>query len=335
MTDPALLAVLFVAAAIVGWLATIIVRGVAMSRGIVNAPNPINPDHVQAVAYLGGLGIAAGVYSALALGMAASAWFGMPLSWFGTPALAVGALLLLSVGLADDLVTFGAARKIVLQIASVGIAMALGGLKRDITGIGAVDVTLSAVWLLAITNGFNFIDVSDGLAGSVAAAAFALFAVALSPFPALAAAIAGGCIGFLVLNRPPASVYMGDAGSHFLGFLMGAFSLTAALPNGIWPAGPMVLLLCALPAFDLAFQTTVRMHRGVAWWTASSDSFALRMRRAGVSRLTVAGTAVAVTVILWGAAFAMPQLPATAQAGLIVVIAAFVSASTLWLLRQG
>src|SRR5262245_7220184 len=244
-------AIPFLVALLVGVVATGVARWAAIRLGVLNHPNPINRDHVSATPYLGGLGIAAGVLAGLAAGALVLPKEAVPLGFV------VGGIAFLAVGLLDDLYTFGAGRKIALQALAAVLAIAAGGVDRQLTGIPVVDGAFAFLWILGLCNAFNFIDVSDGLAASVAATVFAVIAIGIGVGyePVLAAAAIGGCLAFLVWNRPPARIFMGDAGSLFLGFLLAGFVLTAAPGVAPWPFLAMLALFVAVPLFDMAFQT--------------------------------------------------------------------------------
>jgi len=158
---------------------------------------------------------------------------------------------------------------------------------------------LTAFWLVAVMNAVNIIDIMDGLATSVVAtAACVLVVIALVnelPFIAAAsAALAGACIGFLVHNRPPARIYLGDSGSLFLGLMVGGLTMVVryAEANVLAVFSPLFILV--VPLFDTVFVSIIRLRRGQSPFRGSPDHFALRLRRAGWSdrRIVMASAAV-------------------------------------------
>jgi UDP-GlcNAc:undecaprenyl-phosphate GlcNAc-1-phosphate transferase len=316
-------------AALGGAIGTWTARRIAVRFGIVNHPNPIVPDHIRPIPYLGGLGIAAGVLLAVAavllVGGAGAATAMAPAG------VLLGSLLFLGVGLADDLLGFGATAKIILQLAAAAAAIAMGGLVPEMTGLVLLDTLIAAGWIVTVVNGFNFIDVSDGTAGTLAATTAILFFVTVGGSPLLALAVAGACAGFLVFNRPPARIFMGDAGSLFLGFLLAAFALTARVETSWWPFLPMIAMFLAIPLFDLVFQASTRMLEGRPWWIAGPDSYALRLQKAGLSKGTVALVSAGATVVAWGLALALPALPTVGQVMLVLVVAGIAYAVRTWL----
>jgi UDP-GlcNAc:undecaprenyl-phosphate GlcNAc-1-phosphate transferase len=329
--DVALVTVALGVAGLAGGIGTWIARLAALRFGIVNAPNPIVPDHVRPVPYLGGLGIAAGVFVAVAAALVFRG--GDPTVAIGPLGILLGAALFLVIGLADDLLTFGATAKIVLQFGSAAFALAMGGLVPSMTGLPILDTLIATAWIVTIVNGFNFIDVSDGLAATLAAVTALLFALTVGAEPIVAIAVVGACAGFLVFNRPPARIFMGDAGSLFLGFLLAAFALTARVETTWWPYLPMIALFLAIPLFDLVFQASTRMLEGRPWWIAGPDSYALRLQRAGLSKVQVAAVSALVTVGAWIVALSLPSVPTIGQIGLVVAAALVAYTIRTWLLR--
>jgi len=228
----------------------------------------------------------------------------------------------------DDLLTFGAAQKMALQFAAAALAVGLGAPIPSVTGVAALDVAFAVFWIVGVVNAVNVIDVCDGLAASVCFVTFAAFAMALSPYPVVAAALAGSCLGFLVWNRPKARIFMGDAGSLFLGFFVAALSLTATAPARPGPFAAMLALFAGVPLFDLAFQSITRAREGRAWYIGGPDSFALRLQEAGLSKAAVDVTASVVALALWVCAYAMPRLALVSQVVLIAGLA--VTAALVW-----
>jgi UDP-GlcNAc:undecaprenyl-phosphate/decaprenyl-phosphate GlcNAc-1-phosphate transferase len=311
-------------ATLFGVAGTGVARGVAIRLGILNQPNPIVPDHRSPIPYLGGIGLLLGAYLTIAVTVlvSGSTMDGAPL-W-----LLVGGAAFLLVGLLDDLLTFSAARKLVLQFGAAALTILVGAPIPAVTGIAPLDIAFAAFWLVGVVNAVNVIDVCDGLAASVCLATFAAFAVALSPYALAAAALAGSCVGFLFWNRPSARIFMGDAGSHFLGFFVAALSLTASAPAGPWPFVAMLALFAGVPLFDLFFQSLTRAREGRAWYVGGPDSFALRLQEAGLSKAAVDVTAAGVALALWVCAYLLPGLTTLSQ--VVLSLGLLVTAALVW-----
>ena len=131
------------------------------------------------------------------------------------------------------------------------------------------DILVTLLWMVGVTNAFNLLDNMDGLSVGVAAIAAAFF-VLMSAFSgqylvgALSAAMLGACIGFLVYNYNPASIFMGDSGSLFLGFMLAAIGIKLRFPDNVtfvtWMIPPLVL---GVPLFDTLVVTVSRLRRGL------------------------------------------------------------------------
>jgi UDP-GlcNAc:undecaprenyl-phosphate GlcNAc-1-phosphate transferase len=131
------------------------------------------------------------------------------------------------------------------------------------------NIGLTLMWLVGVTNAFNLLDNMDGLSGGVAAIAAAFF-VLMSAFSgqylvgALSAAVLGACVGFLVYNYNPASIFMGDSGSLFLGFLLAAIGIKLRFPDNVTFVTWMIpLLVLAIPLFDTTLVVLSRLRRGL------------------------------------------------------------------------
>jgi UDP-GlcNAc:undecaprenyl-phosphate GlcNAc-1-phosphate transferase len=131
------------------------------------------------------------------------------------------------------------------------------------------DVAITLLWLVGVTNAFNLLDNMDGLSGGIAAIA-ATFFVLMSAFSgqylvgALSAAVLGACIGFLIYNYNPASIFMGDSGSLFLGFLLAAIGIKLRFPDNVTFVTWMIpVLVLGLPLFDTTLVVISRLRRGL------------------------------------------------------------------------
>jgi UDP-GlcNAc:undecaprenyl-phosphate GlcNAc-1-phosphate transferase len=188
-------------------------------------------------------------------------------------AIMVGASLLVVVGILDDVRSVPAGVKLLAQLIAVAVVINSGVVltlfPRSVVG-SAANAGLTVIWLLGITNAMNFFDGMDGLATglSIITAGFLGFFAALTfqPFMGwLAAAIVGGCLGFLPFNlRPkrPAAIFLGDAGSTFLGFVLAALAVKGewAEDNIIDVAAPVLIFWVFI--FDMTHITVARIAKG-------------------------------------------------------------------------
>ena len=203
------------------------------------------------------------------------------------PILAASTLIIAG-GLVDDwLRELGVRTKVLVQLAAAGWLIACG-LRTQIAFLPPwVNLTLTLAWLLGVTNACNLLDILDGLVLGVAfiiAITFCWIAIAGHDAAAatLYAAIAGGALGVWRYNRHPASVFLGDAGAQWLGFLFAAMAISLHYAP---PERPVALLTplvaLAVPLFDTAFVIVMRRRRGRAVLAKSADHFALRWIASG------------------------------------------------------
>ncbi len=183
---------------------------------------------------------------------------------------AAGALML--VGLADDTFTLRGRQKLLMQILIVMVVVGSGTVVKSIAlfgyefDLGVFAFPLTAVWLLASINALNLIDGADGMASTVGAIISGGLAVLClqtgTPLgSAVAAALCGSLLGFLVFNRPPASIYLGDAGSMVIGLFVGVLSIWGAV-KGSTLLSIAPLLVLSLPMFDSVIAILRRLLTG-------------------------------------------------------------------------
>jgi UDP-GlcNAc:undecaprenyl-phosphate GlcNAc-1-phosphate transferase len=186
------------------------------------------------------------------------------------------------------------------------------GLRVRFVSSDWLSVPLTILWVVTVTNALNFVDILDGLAASVcAAAALVFWAFAQhggrDNDALAAAALAGACLGFLPYNWRPARIYMGDAGSHFLGFTLAAISLNLKYShqNELAVFSPLVILF--LPLFDLALMIVIRTRKGIPPWKGSPDHAPLRLKALGLSvpavALVLSLLTLSLGMLVYGASF--------------------------------
>jgi UDP-GlcNAc:undecaprenyl-phosphate GlcNAc-1-phosphate transferase len=297
-------------------------RWLAWRLGWLSEPNPLIAQHRRPVAYLGGLGLA--IATILALALASRSALASEMHVLGP------ALLFLALGLVDDVRPISAASKLGLQAVAAAIAVG-AGVTGNFLGNPLVDGALSLLWIVVLVNAFNVIDVCDGLLAGIAVVFFAFTTIAAPAHAMLAACLVGACLGFLAFNRPRASIFLGDGGSLFLGFLAAAISLTPGPDRGGPRYAIAVVLALALPLFEAFFLAFVRTARGLPWWRGSRDHFALRLQSVGFSTWGTDLVAWTSAGLLTTLALALPALPSSqlVPACAFVLIAA--CGAALWL----
>jgi UDP-GlcNAc:undecaprenyl-phosphate/decaprenyl-phosphate GlcNAc-1-phosphate transferase len=236
---------------------TLATRSAARRFGFVAQPRP-DRWHRRPTALLGGIAIAA-TFTVVVLAFA-------PLSSVG-PVVAL-TLAVATIGLVDDLKRLNPATKLVFQAIVAAMALAAGH-RLGWTGSLTIDSLLTLLWLVGLANAFNLLDNMDGLAAGVAAIAalayLLLSASQGSPLDVLFfSAFAGSVLGFLVFNFQPASIFMGDAGSLFLGFTLALLStrLTPSTGAGGISAVLIPVAILSVPIFDTTLVTFLRRLAG-------------------------------------------------------------------------
>lgn len=299
----------FVPILVVGFAASLgltpISRQIAMRLGVVDKPNhrKIHLDHKP---LMGGLAI----YVAFAVSLLL---FSPPQHLAELGAILSGSAFLALVGLVDDRYNLGIRiRLIAMIIASLGLIST--GVQIRLFGTQLIDVPLTIVWVLALTNAANFMDNMDGLTAGVSACAAGFFMVIaftqhLTLVTSLAAALLGSAIGFLIYNFNPSSIFMGDMGALVLGFVMAVLGIKLKFGTQPLNVSWMVpLLVLALPLFDITLVVVTRLLEGRSPAQAGKDHTSHRLMSIGFSqRQTI--------FILYGACFLFGSL------GLLVSLA--------------
>lgn len=266
--------------------ATPLVRQLAQRLGMLDAPSP-RKLHAIPVPRLGGLAI----FGAFILALV---FFGDRFYVNQVVGIFMGATLVSLLGLWDDRRSLPAWLKLLGQVLAAGILVA-SGVQISLFRLPALNVLATVLWMVFITNSINLLDNMDALAGGVAAiaAVFFLLLAAMSGqylVGALAAALLGACIGFLVYNVNPASIFMGDSGALFIGFILAAVGIKLRFPDNVDFVTWMVpVLVLGLPVFDTSLVIVSRLRRGKNPVTSpGKDHMSHRLaRRAGSQREAV------------------------------------------------
>jgi len=257
---------------------TPLVRRIARATGYLDHPDP-RKAHPGPTPLLGGMAVALALVIAAVL---ARAFFHLtaPLP---QPGVLAGAVLSLALGLFDDRRPMGPLGKLFGQLAVAACLVFWGPHVPWIehNPIAIVGAMLAVVMLL---NAVNFLDAMDGVVGTVFPIITCGFiAIALgygAPVPlAPAWGLVGACAGFLVYNAPPARIFLGDAGSHFLGFALAALALTALQDAPTIPHAGAVALFLAYPVFDVTFVVLDRTLRRRPIYVGGVDHTTHRLGR--------------------------------------------------------
>ncbi len=211
------------------------------------------------------------------------------LSWqvFG---IIISSLIMLVFGVVDDWKELSITTKFLTQIIATSLLIFYGIKTQIIFFSNFLNIIVTFIWIIGITNAFNHLDVMDGLAGGTALmVGFAFWTISIltgqMQTAVLSLILSGVVLGFLIYNFPPAKVYMGNCGSHFLGFVLAAIALLisyAPLERKIALLSPILIL--GLPIFDTAFLILIRIAKGKSAFKKSEDHLALRFLKIGHSK---------------------------------------------------
>ena len=268
------LAVLLGASALLSIALVPWVRRLALAWGAVDVPDP-NKITVRTTARLGGLAVLLSSATVLAVASA----FGRVSLTVAPPKVApfaLGALLVAGVGAFDDFRRLRPLSKLAVEIVAALIVVVAGDCRiggfsspGGVVGLGSLAVPFTVVWIVLVTNAVNLIDGIDGLAAGTSAIALVTIGVIARGFgfptvTAFAAVLVGACLGFLVFNVHPASIFLGDTGSLLLGFSIGVLSSYARAKGSTGAITLGTLLIVALPLGDTMFAIRRRYFRGLA-----------------------------------------------------------------------
>lgn len=268
-------------------LLTPLVRAAARRCGFMDQPGP-RKIHTVPIPYGGGLAVAAAV-----LGLAA------PLS----PRLALGSSAILLLGLVDDRFKLSPRIKLLGQTLVAG-GMVWSGLRLELfdaaPGLGAI---LTVLWIVGVTNAFNLLDHMDGLSSGVAALAGGAFlAIAIQTgqpqVALLLSPLVGACLAFLVFNFAPAKIFLGDAGSLFIGFWLACLTVQFTFYDSHYPLYTYLvpLAVLAVPLYDTAGVLLIRLIQRRPLFQGDTSHLAHRLVALGLSRRQAVFTVYALTL---------------------------------------
>jgi UDP-GlcNAc:undecaprenyl-phosphate/decaprenyl-phosphate GlcNAc-1-phosphate transferase len=279
-------------------------RILAIRIGAMDVPNIERKDQKAPVPYLGGVAIALGISIVTITSSFVSKREGFLTDLLISvllPAIVLGTL-----GLVDDLKSLSPWPRLVMQslvgtfVATIIILNGTVGTPFSTQGVNSV---ISILWIVTLCNSINFFDNLDGAAsGAVAIISLGVFVISIAQGQELVAALsvvtAGSSLGFLIWNKSPAKIYMGDAGALFLGVILSI--LTIRLDPGIdplWQSLAIPVVLLSIPLLDTSVSVTSRILRGVSPLTGGRDHLSHRLIRSGLTRRNSA-------LVLWGGTLA-------------------------------
>jgi UDP-GlcNAc:undecaprenyl-phosphate/decaprenyl-phosphate GlcNAc-1-phosphate transferase len=263
---------------------TPIARRLAHRFGLVDRPGGQSYKwHHKPTAYLGGLVIAVAVVVVGILGTRGQS------SLDRATVILLGGLVCAGVGAWDDWRSLGVGPKLLPTLAG-GAAVWMAGVRVGLSGNAVVDLTLTVAWIVVVTHAVNVIDNMDGVAvGLAAISATGVFAIAAASGQTLvammAAAVAGASLGFAPFNFRTATVFLGDAGTLFLGFMLASLALSLDLQGGAELSRLTVpSLLLGVPIFNTVVVVLARSRAGRKITVGATDGVAHRLVALGLSR---------------------------------------------------
>ncbi|MFH0901074.1 MAG: MraY family glycosyltransferase [Pseudomonadota bacterium] len=339
---------IFFVSLIAALVLTPLARGLAYSVGAVDRGLSSRCIHAGPVPRLGGMGIIISFMLPLCSlpafdHVAAEAYMA---EYRLVASLLLGGALIAALGVYDDVRGANAGKKLAVQLVVAGVMYVLGfrleSLDVPLAGtvdLGVLSLPLTLLWVVAVINAVNLVDGLDGLAAGVALfASMTALVLGLSHGDLLtvacAAALGGAVVGFLFYNFHPATVFMGDTGSMFLGFILAVLLIRSGQSSDgrIDVLVPLVAL--ALPLVDTTLAIVRRVARGQSPFTADREHIHHRLLAKGLSHRESTLTLYALSVVLGVVAFAI----STAEGWPVVVLLALLVstfAALLFWLRDG
>jgi UDP-GlcNAc:undecaprenyl-phosphate/decaprenyl-phosphate GlcNAc-1-phosphate transferase len=314
------------ASIIISGLLTPVARKFAQRIGAMDKPNLDRKTQKEPVPYLGGLSIALTItlltYTVVLVEEAN--WSQFRLASY----VIVPALILTAVGLLDDLRGLTPWPRLIVQ-SLTGLVVAVILIQTETMsfafGNTFIDGLVTILWIVGICNSINFFDnIDGGASGTVAIIGLSIFLIGFSQGQILVSASAvvttGAVIGFLAWNKPPAKIYMGDAGALFLGVMVSV--LTIRLDPGIspsWQSLAIPVLMLAVPILDTSVAVFSRWQRGISPFTGGRDHLSHRLIRIGFTHKKAAISLWALTGVFCGAALAVYQWPGQVATAAIIL----------------
>ncbi len=300
-----LVAAAMAVAMVVSFISTPVVKALAQRMGAVDVPKDDRRMHNHPIPRMGGLAIFFGfLLSTLIFVPMDEQYRGM----------LMGAVIIVVLGIFDDIYSLPASFKFVVQIVAALMAVFSGNVISAISNpnifsqnpvweLGWLKYPVTIIWIVAITNAVNLIDGLDGLACGVATiSSMTLLVIAMVaaelPVALLMAALAGGSIGFLPYNMNPAKIFMGDTGSTFLGFVLAVVSIQGLFKLYTIISFAVPFLMLGLPIFDTAFAFIRRIAHGQNPMHADRSHVHHRLIDMGFSQKQAVAVLYLISVIL-------------------------------------
>ena len=323
----------FVLAIVVSFSITPLVKRMAYKVGAIDVPKDERRMHKTPIPRLGGLAIFIAFLFAVLIFVDIDKQF---------QGILLGAIMIVILGVMDDIMTLKALPKFLVQIAAAGVAVYHGCVIQFVSNpnvfseytylnLGWISVPLTIIWIVAITNAVNFIDGLDGLAVGVSAISTAsLLVIALMvrewAICIILAALLGSCLGFIPYNMNPAKIFMGDTGATFLGFILACLSVQGLFKFYAVISFAVPFLVLGVPIFDICFAFLRRILKGQNPMKADRGHVHHRLIDMGFNQKQAVALSYMLTAILGLAAVLLTtsgDLKALILIGAILIVGAF------------
>ncbi|MCI9578608.1 MAG: undecaprenyl/decaprenyl-phosphate alpha-N-acetylglucosaminyl 1-phosphate transferase [Oscillibacter sp.] len=300
-------ALALLAALVVSFLMTPVVKTFAYKVGAVDVPKDARRMHKVPIPRLGGLAIFIGfMVSVLILGNVRGNG--------QMQSILLGSVIIVVLGVVDDIMALPAMLKFVVQIAAALIPALNGVVIQAFSNpnifsdslywvLGPLSVPFTVLWIVAITNAVNLIDGLDGLANGVSAiSATTMLVIALLASEAevavIMAALVGACVGFMPYNLNPAKMFMGDTGATFLGYILATMSIQGLFKFYAVISFAVPFLILGLPIFDTAFAFIRRIAHGQSPMHADRGHIHHRLIDMGLNQKQAVATLYVISAML-------------------------------------
>ena len=292
-------------ALIVSFLMTPVVKTFADKVGAIDVPKDNRRMHKTPIPRLGGLAIFIGFMVAILL-------FGEITRQM--QGILLGAVIIVVLGVVDDITPLPAKLKFVVQILAALIPVSHGVVIQALSNpnlfsdsaywvLGPLGIPITVLWIVAVTNSVNLIDGLDGLANGVSAiSATTMLVIALlvseSQVAITMAALVGACVGFMPYNMNPAKMFMGDTGATFLGFILATMSIQGLFKFYAIISFVVPFLILGLPIFDTTFAFVRRIANGQSPMQADRSHIHHRLIDMGLNQKQAVATLYVISAIL-------------------------------------
>ncbi|OQA56610.1 MAG: putative undecaprenyl-phosphate N-acetylglucosaminyl 1-phosphate transferase [Candidatus Omnitrophica bacterium ADurb.Bin277] len=235
----------------------------------------------------------------------------------------IASAVILLAGVMDDKKELSVLQKLFAQVVAASFLIGFG-VRTDFVYLGNfANMALSFLWIIGISNAINLLDIVDGMAASVSVIIVSVFAAIawmngdnLTLIVTLV--LSGTILGFLIFNLPPAKVYMGNSGSHFIGLVIAAAALTGQYATMERPLALLTpVLLLGLPILDTVLLVWVRIRRGKSAFAKSEDHMALQLLKNGYSKHKTLLIMMGITLFFAGCGFFLGRVSSVCAAGIL------------------